>query len=255
MKPDLIFIHGMWSRHTVWSDWVRVFQAQGYNCLTPDLPGHSEHDSDTQLAGTKLQQYVDAVVDLAKGCDRPVLIGHSLGGLLAQLAAQHVELSGLVLVNSAAPGQVFPLRAVMLPGLVRHFAKWGLWKRSFRLSDWEADYLVFNRVPYEQRALFRQLLIAESGRVAYAVGYGRLNLAGTNQVDRSKVNCPILCLAGGSDRIIPPSVSRRVAKWYGGSLDYREFSGQGHWLLGEPGWQAHVESIGKWLAALGAEQA
>ena len=250
MKPTLIFIHGMWSRHNVWNEWLPVFREQGYECVAMDLPGHREHGSDQQLAGAQLQTYVDAVVNVAKAYPRPVLIGHSLGGLLAQLAAQHLDLSGVVMVNSAAPGQVFPLRAVMLPGLIRHFAKWGLWKRSFRLSEWEANYLVFNRVAPAQRAELYQLLIAESGRVAYAVGYGRLNLAGSNRVNRDKLRCPILALAGDSDRIIPVGVSRRVAAWYGPRMDYREFAGHGHWLLGEAGWQQRVEAVRQWIDTL-----
>lgn len=250
VKPDIIFIHGMWSRHTVWRDWLEAFRARGYNCLSPDLPGHVAQGSDTFLAGVGLERYVEAVVELARGCHRPVLIGHSLGGLIGQLSAQRIDLSGLVLVNSAAPGQIFPLRPAMLPGLVRHFSKWALWRKTFRLSAWEADYLVFNRVPPAQRAACRELLIAESGRVAYEVGFGRLNLAGSNRVQKTRIACPMLALAGGRDRIIPRSVSRGMARWYGSQLDYREYPGQGHWLLGEPGWQVHVARVLHWVTAL-----
>lgn len=249
MKPDILFIHGMWSRHTVWRDWVAAFRARGFNCLTPDLPGHAEHGSDTQLAGATLDSYVDAVVATARGLQRPVLIGHSLGGLIAQLAAQRLELTGLVLVNSAAPAQIFPLRPAMLPGLARHFSRWALWKKSFRLSAWEADYLIFNRVPPAQRADCRKLLIAESGRVAYAVGFGALNLAHSNRVNQERIGCPLLALAGGRDRIIPRAVSRNMARWYGSRLDYREYPMQGHWLLGEAGWEERTAQIMDWIEA------
>lgn len=250
LKPDIIFIHGMWSRHTVWRDWEAAFRARGFNCLTPDLPGHAEHGSDTLLAGATLDSYVEAIVELARGSKRPVLIGHSLGGLIGQLAAQRLDLAGLVLVNSAAPAQIFPLRPSMLPGLARHFAKWALWKKSFRLSTWEADYLVFNRVPPLERADCHKLLIAESGKVAYEVGFGALNLAHTNRVSKERIDCPMLALAGGRDRIIPRSVSRGMARWYGSRLDYREYPEQGHWLLGEPGWEGHTARIMDWIEAL-----
>ncbi|MCU1715681.1 alpha/beta hydrolase [Pseudomonas sp. 5P_3.1_Bac2] len=247
MNADLIFIHGMWSRQQVWQDWISSLRSQGFNCLSLDLPGHAPEDSDEALAGMPLQRYVDAVVKLARTCQRPVLIGHSLGGLLAQLAAQHVEVSALVLINSAVPGQIFPLRPVMLPGLLRPFAQWGLWRKSFRLTPWEANYLVFNQVPASQRPALYEQLIAESGRVAYAVGYGPLNTAGSNRVDLNRLHCPILALAGGRDRIIPPGVSRKMAQLYGARMDYREFPRHAHWLLGEAGWQDHVQQVSNWL--------
>jgi pimeloyl-ACP methyl ester carboxylesterase len=247
MPAELIFIHGMWSRQQVWDGWIDWFRAQGYTCLSLDLPGHGPADGDEALAGMPLQHYVDAVVELARSCERPVLIGHSLGGLLAQLAAQQVEVSALVLLNSAVPGQIFPLRPVMLPGLLRSFAQWGLWRKSFRLQAWEANYLIFNRVPPSQRPALYQQLIAESGRVAYAVGYGPLNLADSNRVEPGRLRCPLLALAGGKDRIIPPSVSRKMADFYGPVMDYREFPQHGHWLLGEEGWQAHMQQVSNWL--------
>jgi len=76
-----------------------------------------------------------------------------MDGLIAQQVAMRQPLSTLVLVSSAAPGQIFPLRPAMLPGLVRHFARPNLWRRSFRLSFWEARYLVLNRIPKPQQAL------------------------------------------------------------------------------------------------------
>lgn len=247
MKADIIFIHGMWSRHTVWHDWKHAFEARGHRCLALDLPGHLEQGSDTLLAGATLQSYVDEVLTVARQFTRPILVGHSLGGLLAQLAAQHLDLSGVVLVNSAAPRRVFPLRPTMLPGLARHFSRWGLWRRTFRLSNWEADYLIFNRLPPEQRPACRDLLIAESGKVAYEVGFGMLNLSGSNDVRKELITCPMLALAGASDRIIPRSVSRNMARWYGQRLEYRELPGHGHWVLGEPGWQAHVDHVLEWI--------
>lgn len=248
VKPDIVFIHGMWSRPTVWAPWVSFFHRLGYNCHAIELPGHEAQASDSLLRGKSLQHYVDAVAALAMRLQRPVLIGHSLGGLIGQLVAQQVEVAGLVMVNSAAPGQVFPLRPSMLPGLVRHFSQWGLWRKAFRLSRWEANYLVFNRVAVAERASLYDLLIAESGRVAYEVGFGRLNPSQSNCVRKERIACPMLALAGGRDRIIPRSVSRGTARWYGAQLEYREYPDNGHWLLGETGWSQRALEVAEWIS-------
>lgn len=247
VKPDIVFIHGMWSRPTVWDQWVSFFHRLGYNCHAIELPGHDAHASDSLLRGKSLQHYVAAVAALAARLERPVLVGHSLGGLIGQLVAQQVDVAGLVMINSAAPGQVFPLRPSMLPGLVRHFSQWGLWRKAFRLSRWEANYLVFNRVAPAERGSLYDLLIAESGRVAYEVGFGCLNPSHSNRVNKERIGCPMLGLAGGRDRIIPRSVSRGMARWYGTQLDYREYPENGHWLLGESGWSQRAHEVAEWI--------
>ncbi|RMH82366.1 alpha/beta hydrolase [Pseudomonas sp. AOB-7] len=246
-KPDIVFIHGMWSRHTVWEGWTSLFRQMGFRCHAIDLPGHEERGSDVLLQGMALQHYVDAVVDAVTRLHRPVLLGHSLGGLIGQLVAQRLKIAGLVMINSAAPAQIFPLRLSMLPGLVRHFGKWALWRRSFRLSPWEANYLIFNRVGADERAALYELLIAESGMVAYEVGFGRLNLSHSNRVHKDSITCPMLSLAGGQDRIIPRSVSRRMVRWYGGRLDYWEYPSHGHWLLGESDWNLRAYNVAAWI--------
>ncbi len=254
VKPDIVFIHGMWSRPTVWDQWLSFYRGLGYTCHAIELPGHDAQASDVLLQGMSLDRYVDAVVAVAEHLPRPVLIGHSLGGLIGQLAAQRLDIAGLVMINSAAPGQVFPLRASMLPGLVRHFSQWGLWRKTFRLSPWEANYLVFNRVaPAEQVALY-ELLIAESGKVAYEVGFGRLNLSQSNRVQKDRISCPMMGLAGGKDRIIPVSVSRAMARWYGARLDYREYPANGHWLLGESNWKQCAHEVAEWISSKCAEK-
>jgi len=254
VKPDIVFIHGMWSRPTVWSQWLSFFQGLGYNCHAIELPGHDAQSSDVLLRGMSLTQYVEAVTQAVAHLQRPVLIGHSLGGLIAQLVAQRLELGGLVMINSAAPGQIFPLRLSMLPGLVRHFSKWALWRGSFRLSPWESGYLVFNRVTPAERGALHELLIAESGKVAYEVGFGRLNLSQSNRVQKDRISCPMMGLAGGKDRIIPVSVSRAMARWYGARLDYREYPANGHWLLGESNWKQCAHEVAEWISSKCAEQ-
>lgn len=249
VQPEIVFIHGMWSRHTVWEQWLQFFRRLGYECHAVDLPGHDAQGSDDSLQGMPLWRYVDAVTAVAARLHRPVLIGHSLGGLIGQLVAERLDVAGLVLINSAAPGQVFPLRPKMLPGLVRHFSKWGLWRKTFRLSPWEANYLVFNQVAPAERAALHELLIAESGRVAYEVGFGRLNLSHSNRVIKERIGSPMLALAGGKDRIIPRSVSRGMARWYGPQLEYREYPGNAHWLLGEPGWSLRAAEVVAWIQA------
>jgi pimeloyl-ACP methyl ester carboxylesterase len=247
MRPQVIFVHGMWSRPWVWDLWKPRFEAAGYTCIAVSLPGHAATDTDRELQGLGLSDYTGAVAGIASQFERPVLVGHSMGGLIAQQVAARLPLTAAVLVNSAAPAPIFPLRPSMLPGLVRHFSKWGLWRNAFRLSGWEARYLLFNAVPREEQAALVDRLIAESGRIAYELGFGALNRAGTNRVSLSSLNCRLLALAGSRDHIIPAAVSRNMAAWYGQRMTYREYAGHGHWMIGEPQWQQRADEVLSWL--------
>jgi pimeloyl-ACP methyl ester carboxylesterase len=254
MKPQVLFIHGMWSRPWVWTQWREQFEAAGYSCTAIALPGHAEGEADSALENKGLADYVDAVMRTAVQFERPILIGHSMGGWIAQQVASRMSLSAAVLVNSAAPAPIFPLRPVTLPGTFRTFATWALWRKAFRLSRWEADYLIFTALPEEEKAACFAGLIAESGRVAYQLGFGSLNLAGSNRVNRDKIACPMLALSGARDRLVPVGASRRMSAWYGERLDYREYPEHAHWMLGEPGWQARAAETLAWLEGLGVKQ-
>ena len=122
-----------------------------------------------------------------------------------------------------------------------------LWFSTFRLSRWEADYLIFNGLSKAERPAYYARLCTESGRLAYQVGFGSLNLSCFNGVKREAIGCPMLALAGVRDHIIPISVSRRMAAWYGQRLDYREFPQHTHWMLMEAGAEQRADEVIAWV--------
>ncbi|MEL0027036.1 MAG: hypothetical protein VW625_00005, partial [Perlucidibaca sp.] len=161
-------------------------------------------------------------------------------------------LAGLVLISSAVPAPRFPLRPVTLPGTLRAFSDPLLWRKSLRLKRWEANYLLFNRVAEAARPQRYAQLVAESGRAAYQVAFGPLNLTGSNRVDRDAITCPILSLIGSHDRIVPAAAGRRMAAWYGGAprIDHREYPDHAHMMMQEPAGADRLRDITGWLNAL-----
>lgn len=243
----LLFVHGMWSTAAVWDAWRPRFEARGFATEALSLPGHGG-DSD-RLDGLGLEECVRAVEQAIERRPGPVaLIGHSMGGLLCQQVAARRPLAALVLVCSAAPAPVFPQRPAMWPALLHHFMRWGSWRGQFRLSRREADALLLNAVPAPARAALFAGMQAESGRLAWQASFGTLNWSGSNRVDASAIRCPMLALAGLQDRIVPPGVSRALARLYGKRLDYREHAQHGHWpLAAEQGWQQRADEVADWL--------
>ena len=254
MAAHILFVHGMWSTPRVWDAWQPRFQRAGFSTEALALPGHDGAAPDSALNGVGLADYVRAVEQrVAQLAAPPVLVGHSLGGLVTQQVAARCRLAAAVLVCSAVPAPVFPQRPSMLPSLIHHFLPWASWRTAFRLSPREAGYLLFNAVPPDERARLVQAMTAESGRVAWEVAYGALNWTRSNRVDRDAIACPMLALAGGQDHIIPIGASRRMARWYGPKLEFREHPAHAHWMLdAEAGWQARADEVCDWLGRLQA---
>lgn len=248
MSRDVVFVHGMWSQASVWDAWLPSFAQHGYTCHTVALPGHWPGVSEAELARVGFADCVDAAMSVVTRLERPVLVGHSMGGLIVQKLAATLPLRAAVLINSAAPRAVFPLRPIMLRGLARHFLRWGLWKGVLRLSRSEADYLLFSGLDETERARWRASSLPESGRMAYQVGFGRLGWSRDHEVDPAPITCPMLALAGKRDCMIPVGVSRAIARYYGTKLTYRELPQNAHWLPGEAGYVERIDDVLRWLA-------
>lgn len=245
-----VFVHGMWSQPWVWDDWVARFERAGYVCTAVTLPGHAPGAPAGAVDGLGVGEYVAAVEQVLHALPEPaVVVGHSMGGLITQQVAARVPVAAAVLINSAAPAPVFPLRPVALAGLARHFLRPMLYWRSFLPSRRESVHLFLNRIPESQRPAMLARLIPESGRAIYQLGFGALNLAGSNRVARERLTAPMLALAGVHDHIIPIGVSRAMARWYGAErMDYREYEQHAHWMLAEPGWERRIDEVLDWLA-------
>ena len=106
---------------------ARPFEAEGYKVLRPDLPGHAPHDPPRAVAGRSMSDYVADIVGLCRSqAEPPILIGHSLGGLVAMLAASRTPVQALAVLAPSAPWGV-PVasleEAVYMAALFEHAAR------------------------------------------------------------------------------------------------------------------------------------
>jgi pimeloyl-ACP methyl ester carboxylesterase len=234
----LLFVHGYFGRAIAFERMMAWFASRGHLCCAPDLRGHGDSLPDCDLGRVSIYDYTADVVKIARAMDSPIIIGHSMGGLIAQLAATKSCARGIVLLAPAPPRgiPVISLRLAIaqvryMPAIMR--------LRLVKPRRADLRELVVNRVPEKERELVLDMLVPDSGRA------GReMSILGV-PVDRSLVTVPTLVIAGDEDLFIPLSRARRVAARYGAPI--RVAAGRGHMLIIEPGFEQICEWIAEWL--------
>lgn len=249
--PEIIFmIHGMWgSGRLYWDNYKAFFESKGYQCLTPTLRFHDiDHgqEPDPRLGTTSLLDYVEDLENKISKLDEiPILMGHSMGALLAQILGSRGLAMAMVLLTPAPPRGIHVLKYSVIKSFAGPFRKWGFWRKPIKRSFNSFVYAVSHLMsPEEQRELYGRSVYG-SGRAATEIGFWLFDKTRATEVDESKITCPVLVIAGQEDRITPPSLSRKVAKKYGAS--YKEFPNHAHWVIGQPGWEEITEYIYGWL--------
>ena len=254
MTKTIFMIHGMWGGGWYWANYQRVFEAQGYRCIATTLPHHdmnSKGAPDPRLGTTSLLDYADVLQKEIEALgEKPIIMGHSMGGLLAQMLATRGLAAATVLLTPAAPAGILALKPSVIKSFWSVITSWGFWNRPIPTTFSEAVYSSLHLVPAaEQKEIFDKL-VCESGRVIFEIGFWLMDLKRAARVDARKVTCPMLVISGREDRIVPASVVRQVAKKYARVATYREFENHAHWVVGEPGWEDVARYVSDWMAKL-----
>ncbi len=251
MANTIFMIHGMWGAPWYWENYQRVFEAEGYRCVATTLPYHNMDPRgvpDPRLGTASLLDYADALErELGQLGEKPIVIGHSMGGLLAQILGARGLANALVLLTPASPAGIVALTPSVIRSFWSTLTTWGFWKKPMRQTFAEAAYSMLHLLPEEEQKETYSKFVYESGRAAFEIGYWLFDSRGASRVDASKVTCPVLVVAGAQDRITPASVVRRVARKYKAVSTYKEFENHAHWVVAEPQWQEVAEYVVAWL--------
>ena len=249
MGDTVFMIHGMWGTGDQWSNYRSFFEARGYTVITPTLRHHVlGKQPDPALGATSLNDYTDDLEQEINALpDKPIIIGHSMGGLLAQkLCARGLGKAGIFL-TPAAPRGIIALTPSVIKSFRRIMMAWGFWRNPTYPTFEEAWYSVYNLLPEAEARQEYARLTHESGRTAFEIGFALLDTARAAEVDATKIQCPVLTVGAGKDRITPASVIRKIAARYKATGTYKEFPNHAHWLLGGEAWEDVAEYCDTWI--------
>lgn len=257
--PPLLLVPGLNAGAWVFERYQRLLVKQGYTSYALNLRGHYGSRAVADIGKVPFEDYVaDArEVALAIAAEHqslpplrhagpadaeppsplPVVIGHSLGGLIAQRLAAEQLVRAAILVCPAPPRGI-PLLNWQLMRRQPRYVPTILTGRPLLPRFEDNAAIALNKVAADERAQVQGRFVPDSGRVALDVLLGV-------RVDHHRVKCPVLVVAGAEDRYIPPRVSRRIARRY--RAPFREYFGHGHMMPIEPGWETPLREMEHWL--------
>ena len=173
-------------------------------------------------------------------------MGHSMGGLLAQILATRDLARAAVLIAPASPAGIVAITWSVLKSFQEVLFRWGFWEKPHKISYEKAVYAMMEQLPEEERKYIYNRSVWESGRAATEIGFWFAGVKGA-QVDSSKMTCPLLIISGSEDNITPAKVVKKVAEKYKPRYTHMEIGGHGHWLIREPGWEKSAGYINRWI--------
>ena len=246
-RPPILFVPGYFATAWVYESYLPFFADRGYAGFAVNLRGRegSTLPSGTLLGRVTLEDYIEDARAVARWLverlGKPIVIGHSMGGLIAQKLGEEGLARALVLLSPAPPRGISVMTSPVIRRQMRYLPALLRSRRIVpRFSDMRA--LVLNRVPAaEQESIFAQF-IPDSGRAGRDMSLGAVRV----DADRLRANgCKVLVVTSDDDRFIPPRIAQRIAQRYHAPLYIAR--GHGHLMLREPGWQEAADFIAGWL--------
>ncbi len=250
MGYPVVLIHGMWCSSASWDRVREMLEARGYDCYVPSLPAHDAvPDQPLQVARLSLRDYLDALEHfVAQIPDQrpPIVIGHSMGGLLAQQLARRVASLALVLLTPAPSWGIMGLRWSNFVAFARWMFSGAFWRNPYKPSFERAAISVFNGLAADRHRRVYEGLLHESGRAIFEIAFWWIDFSRAALVRSADIHCPVYVVNCGQDRLTPASVVRRVAARYPQSTQ-RSYPDRGHWVIDDEETEEMMHAICGWL--------
>jgi non-heme chloroperoxidase len=249
----IMFIHGLWLLPSSWDRWAALFEDAGYVALTPDWPDDPETVEGARaepevLAHKTLKQVADHTTQVVTGLDKkPVIIGHSTGGLLAEMLAGQGFAAATVAIDPGIFRGVLPLPLSVLrsagPFLINPRNR----GRALTLTFDQFRYAWANELDEEEAMeLYDKFHVAASGISLAQMGNANLNpwteaKVNTNNPDRG----PLLIIEGEKDHTVPWAIANAAYKRQKrnpGVTEIVKIPNRGHALTIDHGWREVAET-------------
>lgn len=259
-RTPVVFIHGLWLLPSSWDRWAGAFEAAGYAPLTPGWPDDPETVEEARrnpqvFAGKGVGQVAEHFAEVVGALDRkPVIVGHSFGGLLAQILAGRGLAVATVAIDPAPFRGVLPLPIAALRTTMPVLSNPANRGRAVTLTFEQFRYGWANgRSEEEARQLYERFHVAAPGKPIFQAAVANLNPGTELEVDtKNPDRGPLLIFTGEVDHAVPPAMSRAAFKKQRrnpGVTEHIEMPGRDHSLVIDEGWSEVCDASLKFVAA------
>jgi pimeloyl-ACP methyl ester carboxylesterase len=251
-SKTIVFIHGLFQNPESWEQWITFFKAKGYTCHAPAYPYHEGNPAVLRIRvhpDLGKLTFGDVTTSLAafieKLPEKPVLIGHSMGGLAVQkLIEKNMGIAGIC-IDSAPPKGIFSLN-------------WNFLRANLpTVNPFKGNSAVLPDVKWVHRS-FCNTMTVEQTEIEYdrfvvpeSRNIPRSSIGKDGEIDFRKPHSPLLFIAGKKDRIIPASLNRKNLSAYkdkNSIIDYKGFAGRTHYICGQENWEEVAGFVAEWIA-------
>jgi non-heme chloroperoxidase len=262
MKMPIVFVHGLWLHAESWNKWLEFFRENGYDAIAASWPGDSATTEATRrnadaVAGYGVAEIADHIAEQLKQlAQKPILVGHSFGGLLVQnLLGRNLAAAAIAIDPAPIKGvPELPLSALKssFPVLGNPFNL----KRAVSLTEPQFRFGFTNAVSeQEAHELYTTYAMPAPGRPLFQAATATFNPNSATKVNLANATRgPLLLISGAQDNTVPPVLVKSTLKAYSKSTavtELKEFAGRGHSLTIDSGWRELAEYSLSWLKAKG----
>lgn len=260
-RQPIVFVHGLWLHAESWNPWLEFFRANGYDAVAASWPGDGPTTEATRrnagaVAGYGVTEIADHIARQLMAFDKPVLIGHSFGGLLVQnLLGRDLGAAAIAIDPAPIKGVLeLPLSALKsaFPALGNPFN----FKRAVALTEAQFRFGFTNAIPeQEARELYARYAMPAPARPLFQAATAAFNPNSATRVNvGNATRGPLLLVSGAADHTVPPVLVRSTLKRYRKSpaaTELKMFAGRGHSLTIDSGWREIAEYSLGWLKGKG----
>ncbi len=258
MATPVLFIHGLWLHASSWEPWLQLFRENGYEPSAPGWPGDGATVETSRADPEPIGDHgIDDVVEHVAGIidglpSRPVLIGHSFGGMIAQKLLGQDRALAAVAIDAAQIKGVLPVPLSALKATLPVFRNPANKHRAVSLTEEQFRFAFANAVPAEESAqLYERWTIPAPGKPLFEAAAANFNPHSPAKVATDNdMRGPLLLITGGKDNTVPESVTRSTLRQYRHSqavTDLLEFPDRGHSLTIDSGWRDVADACLTWL--------
>ena len=229
----VVFVHGLWIHSDAWQPWVELYHSAGYEAFAPGWPGDSATVNETRrnaaaVAGKGIEDITSGYLEfISRLPAKPIVIGHSFGGLIAQKLLSGGAAAAAVAIDPAQVKGVKPLPLAQIRSGFPVLSRPGNKKRAVALTKKQFRYGFGNALTEEESGeLFDRYAIPGPGKPLFEASAANFTKSSPAAVDTKKRDRgPLLIIGGGNDHTVPEIVARAAYKLYSGSAATTDYHG------------------------------